>query len=63
MGQWVSFISKLKLRDEGDEENKKVYERKPETKWSNHEQVESLMETSTGGPNSYMLKNIGMICG
>ena len=41
----------------------KVYKRKPETKWSNHEQVEDGMVTSIGGPNPCMLKNTGMICG
>jgi len=41
----------------------KVCEKKPETKWSNYEQVENLMETLIGGPNSCMLKNTGMICG
>jgi hypothetical protein len=36
---------------------------KPETKWSNHEQVEFKVVTLTGRPNSCMWKNTEMICG
>jgi len=35
---------------------------KPETMWSNHEQVEFIVETLFGGPNPCLLKNTGTIC-
>jgi len=41
----------------------KVVNIRPEAKWSNHEQVESKMETFSGGLNSYLLQKIEMICG
>jgi len=36
---------------------------RPETKWSNHEQVEFKVVTLIGGLNSCMWKNTEMICG
>jgi len=36
---------------------------RPETKWSNHEQVEFKVVTFIGGLNSCMWKNTEMICG
>jgi len=36
---------------------------KPETKWSNHEQVETMAATHCEGLNSCMWKNTETICG
>ena len=68
MGQWVYIYGKFKvLTVDVDNSNFKKFVKvinvKPEAEWSNHEQVESVMETYTGGPNSFLLKKIGMTCG
>ena len=64
MGQLVNLISKLKFLDEGEvKTNFKwvlVYWIRPETKWSNHEQVEDFVIV-IGGLNSCMLQNTGTI--
>jgi len=67
MGQLVSLKSKLNLLKIGKvNANLKwvlvFFKFRPETKWSNHRQVEDTV-TSIGGPNLYMLHNIRTICG
>jgi len=40
-----------------------VFNIKPETKWSNHEQIEFKAVTLIEGSNSCMWQNTEMICG
>ena len=67
MDQLIYLSGKLKLSKRRRRKNMykiciKVSLIKPETKWSNHEQVEDWMVTLVGGPNPCMWKNTGMIC-
>jgi len=67
MGQWVYNYGKFKLIEYVENSSfkklRKVIIIRPEAEWSNHEQVESYIEIYAGGPNSYLLKKIGMTCG
>jgi len=68
MDQQVYFNSEFKYKILNEKtlstkNAKLVVKIKPETKWSNYEQVESNAATFIEGLNSCMWKNTEMICG
>jgi len=68
MGQWLYLNGKLKQPCVGVEKSNiniviLVIWIRPETEWSNHEQVEDSVVIHVGGPNSCLSKKIEMICG
>ena len=69
MDQQVYFSSELNCFNNKVGEKKLSFKMplvskiKPETKWSNHEQVEFKVATLIEGLNSCMWKNTEMICG
>jgi len=68
MGQWLYLNGKLKYIYGGLEKSNNnivnlVIWIRPETEWSNHEQVENSIVIYVGGPNPCLSKKIGMICG